>query len=574
MKLTVATLGPLLLPLAVVAGAAMLARPSGESAPKFAQEFKPEPGVLRIALPTNPPNLDPVEMSDTTSDAMVERLGNTLVRFDDKLALIPDLCTALPEVSPDGLSYTFRLKTGVKFHNGREMVAEDVRYSLTRLLEPISKRAWIVDAVDGALEAQAAMKGLQRGAPQAKVRGIETPDSHTVRLRLSHPQPLLPLFLAMNNATVVPREEVEKHGQNFSRNFCGTGPFRLAEWRDNDRLVFERFDGYHGGRFPLRKVIFRVMPEEETRFQSYLAGELDLIEAPFGKVGTLRKSNIKDQVLINPMLDIRYHGINMERDPLGGNPEKRPGGTPLSAEEEARRRKVRQAMNYAVDRKYLCEVILEGRAVPAKGVIPPGMEAFDPSFEGYRYDPERAKRLLAEAGYPGGEGLPVLPYHFNSQAPNPMVAQALQEMLRRVGIRTELKQLDWGAYQNFLDEGKATFFRLAWIADYPDPENFLYVLFHSKNKGSEGNNARYQDPENDARLDAARSCVDAAERLRRWRSAEAAIVEDAPWVFLYHNATALVVKPYVKGLVLTAMDAGPEIQQADLTKVRIEGGGD
>jgi peptide/nickel transport system substrate-binding protein/oligopeptide transport system substrate-binding protein len=310
------------------------------------------------------------------------------------------------------------------------------------------------------------------------------------------------------------------------------------------------------------------MPEEETRFQAYLNGDLDLIEAPFGRVASIKASNIGAQLLVNPMLDIRYHGINMDQRPLGGNP---PGG--ISAEEAARARKVRQAMNFAVDRDYLCQVILEGRAVPAKGVIPPGMEAFNTALEGYRFDPERAKRLLAEAGYPGGEGLPVLPYHFNSQPPNPMVAQALQEMLRRVGVRTELRQMDWGAYQNFIDEGKAKFFRLAWIADYPDPENFLYVLFHSKNAGPEGNNARYRNAENDRRLDDARSSVDPVRRLALWREAETRIVDDAPWVFLYHNATALIVKPYVKGLVLTGMDAGPEMQQADLTRVRIETGG-
>ena len=143
-------------------------------------------------------------------------------------------------------------------------------------------------------------------------------------------------------------------------------------------------------------------------------------------------------------------------------------------------------------------------------------------------------------------------------------------MLIEVGIRTDLQMLDWGAYQNELDQGKATLFRMAWIADYPDPENFLFVLFHSSMKGSQGNNARYQDDANDRRLEEARGCIDDAKRKTLWREAEAAIVEDAPWLFLYHSATALLVKPHVKGLVLTGMDAGSEMGQADLGKVRIE----
>jgi len=528
----------------------------------------PEPGVLRIALPTNPPILDPIEMTDTTSDAVVERLGNTLVRFDPHLVLVPDLAESMPEMSADGLTYTFHLRPGVKFHNGRTMTSEDVRYSLTRLMEPVSKRFMIVAPILGSDEAREAMKSNKRGDPQAPVRGIETPDPLTVRVTLKEPDYLFTLYLAMNNATIVPREEVEARGQRFGRELIGTGPFRLVEWKDNDHLTLERFEDYFGPKPALQRVVFRVMPEEETRFQAYLNGDFDLIEAPFGRVKALRASNIGDQVVVNPMLDIRFHGVNMEKSPLGGNPPKG-----LTEEESVRRRKVREAMNFAIDRKFLCEVILEGRAVPAKGVLPPGMEAFNPELQGYRYDPERARALLAEAGYPGGLGLPVLPYHFNNQPPNPTVAQAVQEMLRQVGIRTELRQIDWGAYLNFVDEGKATFYRLAWIADYPDPENFLLVLFHSKNAGPEGNSARYRDPGNDRRLQRARACLDPAERLRLWRDAEARIVEDAPWVFLYHNATALLVKPYVKGLVLTSMDAGPEIAQADLTRVRIEGGG-
>jgi peptide/nickel transport system substrate-binding protein/oligopeptide transport system substrate-binding protein len=284
------------------------------------------------------------------------------------------------------------------------------------------------------------------------------------------------------------------------------------------------------------------------------------------------------------MLDIRFHGFNMERVlrgpegelvPFGGNPDtSETEPVTLDGDQKRRARLLRQAINFAIDRDYLCNVILEGRAVPAKGVIPPGMEAFDPSLPGYRYDPEKAKALLAEAGYPGGEGLPPIQYNFNYQPPNPVVAQAIQGMLLKFGVRTELRQMDWGAYQTYLDEGKATFFRLAWIADYPDPENFLFVLFHSSNKGQEGNNARYVDPANDRRLEEARGTVDPELRKRRWRAVEAAIVEEAPWVFLYHNATALVVKPYVRDLVLTAMDSGAELQQVDLTKVHIDPAGD
>ncbi len=583
MRLSVGSVGPFLLPVALAAGALWLGWGSGDTGPAvFVQDLRAEPGVLRIGITSNPPNLDPVEMSDTTSDSVVERICNTLVSFDEHLRLVPSLAESIPEVSPDGLVYTFRLRRGVKFQNGRTMEAGDVRYSLQRLAEPISKRFWIVEPVRGATAARDAMARNSRGDPQAPIAGIETPDPLTVRITLEKVQPLFPMFLAMNNASIVAREEVQALGQRFGRQVSGTGPFRLVEWKDNDRLVLERFDGYFEGPAKLRSVVYRVITEEETRFQSYLNGELDVIEAPYGNVRRIRGSNIGDQLRVNPMLDIRYHGFNMERVlrgpggevvPLGGNPESSPGEpVRLTGDQRRRARLLRQAINYAIDREFLCTALLEGRAVPAKGVLPPGMEAYDPGLAGYRYDPARAKALLAEAGYPEGRGLPEIPYNFNFQPPNPTVAQAIQSMLLRVGVRTRLRQMDWGAYQTYLDEGKATFFRLAWIADYPDPENFLYVLFHSKNKGQEGNNARFVDPENDRLLEEARSTVDPVERKARWRRAEAYIVEQAPWAFLYHNATALLIKPYVKGMVLTAMDSGAEIQQVDLTKVTVEAG--
>jgi len=584
LRISVASVGPFLLPVVVAAGAIWLGNGGQATGPVVIQARNiVVPHTLRIAVLANPPNLDPVEATDTTSNALIRRICSTLVGLDDNLALAPDLCESLPEISPDGSTYTFHLRKDVKFQNGRTMTAEDVKYSLQRLAEPWSKRFWIIEPVKGAEVARQTMieRKMDRGQPQTPIEGIEVVDPSTVRITLEAPQPLFPLFIAMSNASIVPREEVERLGQKFGREVVGTGAFRLGEWKDNAYVVLERFDGYFGAPPHLEKIVYSIMPEEDTGYQGYLNGEQDIVQCPTGKVARLRSSNLRDELVINPMLDIRYHGVNMERVlkgddgalvPFGGNPEKGDPPVLLTPEDKERARKIRQAMNWAMDRQFLCEKILEGRAVPAKGVIPPKMDAYDPSLEGYGYDPDRARELLAEAGYPGGEGLPVIPLHFNQQGPNAQIAQALQGMLIEVGIRTELQMLDWGAYQNELDQGHATLFRLAWVADYPDPENFLYVLFHSSMKGSAGNNARYQDAENDRRLEEARGCIDDAKRKALWREAEAAIVEDAPWLFLYHSATALLVKPHVKGLVLTGMDAGSEMGQADLGKVRIEEG--
>ena len=582
MRLSVASVGPFLLPLALAAGAVWLG--ARKPATGFDERLRPLPGTLRVSIPTNPPNLDPVEATDTTSDGILERLAGTLIKYDPKLELVPDLAEAMPDVSEDGRTYTFRLRRGVMFHPwtdlggrshpSREVVAEDVRYSLTRLLEPWSKRAWLLDAVEGMAEARKALSGKRdrHDVSHPAFAGIEAPDPRTVRIRLAERNRYFPYFLAMNNTMVVPREAVAALGLRFGRQPVGTGPFRLVEWRDNHKVVFERFEGYHGKKPSLERVVVYVMPDQETTFQAYLNGDLEVIQAPDGKVRSIRDSNLGPQLTLNPLGDTRFHCINMERPPLGGNTEKADPPVPMTPADKERARKLRQAFNWAIDREFLVREVIEGRGVPLKGVLSPSIRGYDPDLRGYGYDPEKAKGLLAEAGYPGGKGLPVFEYHFNSQSPNPAIAQAIQEMLRRVGIETTLKQMDWGAYQNFVDEGKATFFRMGWIMDYPEAENFLYVLFHSKFLGSDGNYARTQNPEIDALLEKARAAPTLEEEMRLWRAAERGIVDEAPWVFLYSSATALLVKPYVKGVVFTPMDSGPEIQQVDLVEVRVDAG--
>jgi peptide/nickel transport system substrate-binding protein/oligopeptide transport system substrate-binding protein len=454
-----------------------------------------------------------------------------------------------------------------------------------RLLEPWSKRDYFLDGVVGKGEAQKALKAKKdrRDVTMPDMAGIETPDPYTVRIRLEARNRFFSYFLAMNNAMVVPKEAVAALGFRFGRAPVGVGAFRLVEWRDNHKVVFERFDGYYGKRPSLDRVVFYVMPGEEATFQAYLNGDMDVIQAPFGKVESIRKSNIGPELTLNSLGDVRFAGINMERGPLGGNTESAdpagdpakgvPAPVPMTAEDKARARKLRQAFNYAVDKQALCDGILEGRAVPSKGPVPPGMNGYNPALKGYSYDPAKAKALLAEAGYPEGKGLPVFPYHFNSQYPNQEVAEALQRNLADVGVQLELHQMDWGAYQNFVDESKATFFRMAWVLDYPEAENFLYTLFRSELKGSNGNYARLVNPEIDRLLAEARACPNIEDELKGWNRAEEAIVEEAPWIFLYHQATAILVKPYVKGIVFTPMDAGPEIQQVDLNVVTIEAGG-
>lgn len=478
---------------------------------------------LRIAYPTEPRSLDPVEVDDTFSEGVARRIFNCLVRHGPDLAPAPDLAEGWT-VSADGRLVRFALRSGVRFHNGREMTAADAVWSLRRLLaKPIARRL----------------------RPLAAVESVGAPDARTVELRLSGPQPLLLDVLAMMPAAVVPPEEVERVGEDFGRRPVGTGPFRLAGWQRGSRLRLERFPEHFRGAPRLPAVVYRLIAEPSVRFQSYLRGDVDVCDVPLGRLGQVRQWPDHRSW---PELITFYLGISFTREPCRGNLH------------------LRRALNWAVDRRRLCGVILEGRGVPAKGVLPPGMPGYDPDLEGYRFDPAAARRELELAGFPEGRGLAPIQLYFRSEEDSRLMAVELQQQFRRAGIPVELVPTDWGYLRSMTRRSPPPLFRMSWVADYADPENFLFDCFHSSARG-QSNRAHYASAEADRLLEAAAALPHGPARLAAFARAERRIVADAPWVFLYHRTAHLLVRPEVRGLTFTPLDAGQELPQADFAAV-------
>jgi peptide/nickel transport system substrate-binding protein/oligopeptide transport system substrate-binding protein len=195
---------------------------------------------------------------------------------------------------------------------------------------------------------------------------------------------------------------------------------------------------------------------------------------------------------------------------------------------------------------------------PARGILPPALPGARPDVKPLPFDRARAKKLLEAAGFPGGRGLPAIAYNFNTSDANQRIAEVLQAQLKEIGVTLELRRLDWAAHIKVVDDGGAAFFRQGWIADYPDPENFLTVLFHSKNVGAAGNTSRYRNPAVDKLLDEADAMTAGGARDRRYAEAEQAILDDAVWVTLYHYTSRALVKPYVKGLERSPLSSAPE----------------
>lgn len=527
---------PAVLAVGLVLGVAL---PAGGESPRRG-------GTYQFSLgPSDPPSLDPAHVTDTTSHAVVSELFDGLVEFDPQMRVRPAIAERW-EIAADGRTYRFFLRKGVRFQNGREVSAEDFRYSFLRVLDPKTKseRTWILDRLEGATDFL--------GGKTADVQGIRVRDRYTLELRLGERFPPFLALLAYPAAMVVPREAVEQAGADFSTRPVGTGPFRLTEWRRDDRLVLTANPDYFRGRPHLDRIVFRIIPEDLTRLQEFKAGTLHHSDVPAG----LYQSIVADPALrgrlhSQSILGIQAVRLNVEVPPFAGN------------------RKLRQAFNHAVDKEAFARVIMEGRVKPAAGILPPGMPGYSGGLAGYPFDRARAGQLLAEAGFPEGKGLPPLALHYNTSLTNRRLAEFVQAQLAEVGVKVELAALDWPAYLKLVDAGQTQMHRMGWIADYPDPENFLTVLFHSRNIGARGNTSRYRNPEVDALLDRADRTMGEAERVRLYQQAERRIVEDAPWIFLNYYSTDLLVHPAVRNLLeqLSPMDSSPTVSLVQMRLV-------
>jgi oligopeptide transport system substrate-binding protein len=523
-------LGAIVIAVAVLAAASM-----GD-----AQEGRKTGGTLRAVFVTDPPTLDPAEATDLTSAAVIRQVFDALLELDDRLRPVPALATSWT-VSPDQRVYTFRLQSGVRFHNGRELKAADVKYSFERAAK--GKRPWVFEKITGARDAIAGRA--------TEITGIRVIDDLSVEIRLDRPFPPFLYLMAYDAASVVPREDAEKRGASFASHPVGTGAFRFASWRRDDQVVLERFPGHFRGPAPLDRVVFRIIPAEITRFNEYRAGQLDLTDIPTGQCQSVQRDpQLRGDVAIWPTLGTHAVRFNVERPPFSDL-------------------RVRRAIAHAIDPSIIVERLLERCVAPARGILPPALPGYNAEVKRLALDRELSRRLLAEAGYPGGKGLSSLAYHFNTTDTNQRIAELLQAQLKEIGIGLELRRLDWAAHLKLVDQGSAGFFRQAWIADYPDPENFLTVLFHSRNVGAPGNTSRYRNPRVDRLLDEADTLAPGRGRDSRYHEAEQMIIDDAAWVSLYHYASRALIKPYVKGLERSSQSSAPEFL-APLRKVWLD----
>lgn len=530
--------------------------------------LKPRTGgrELRLAMETEPPTLDPISIADTFSDGVACKVYNKLLRTavneKQELEILPDLAESY-SISPDAKIYTFKLRKGVHFHNGREMKANDVVYSLKRLLSPISKRADLMfPFVKGSTEFYESKdpEKLHKDAPNL---GFRAPDEYTVVIELNEPFAPFKHHLCTSSCSVVPQEAAESTTAIFSRTPVGTGPFKFVEWISSQHILLKRNDDYFMGKPKLERIRFMMFKDGMLRLENFMAGNLDAAVIPNGHVLQAEAQVGVENMSISNSLRTNYIGFGMPNGKFTGKADLTPYGT---------NKLVRQALSCAMDREYLCNKVLEKRGIPAYGVLPPGMDGFNKNRPPLKKDLAKARALLAQAGYPEGKGLPPITLIHRGDEDTKNICQAFQNDFEQIGVHVELQPLEWSRFLETVEIEPQPMFYLGWVADYPDPDNFLFVLFNSKQFGSPGNQTWFLNKEVDELTEKARTITDMSERAKLYSRVEDILLDEMPWVPTVHMKNKVLLRKEIKGIRghVTPLDTGVEFPQVEFMNVEIE----
>jgi len=482
-------------------------------------------GEVRVGYVRYNYNLDPAFANNIRDGELAHNFNEGLLRFGYGAKVLPGLADHW-DVSVDGLVYTFRLRADASFHNGRKVTAQDVLFSWHRALSPKLETGgqWFLSAVVGAEEYMAGR------AP--RIEGLKTPDDRSIEIRLKEPLAFFLYMLTNPESAVVPREAVDERNFRMLRPI-GCGPYQVTE-ATTDRVVMERFRDYHERDTPYSdKLVFDFSSPSEFEVVSGLkSGQFHL---------ALSLSNESIEELLSDPYWENYteHTVLLNTQILAIRNDQAPGDS----------KEFRQALNYAVDREGLLSRFPHIRVTPAKGILPPGILGYKPDRKGYYYDPEKARWLLGRAGFAGGVDLKI-PLDL-SRASQHQEFMLVAEMLGQVGVRIEPEPVSHEEFEarRKVSGGRPLFYSTGWYADYPDPDNFLYVVFHKL--GGDPLQFKYHSEPLDDLLDQARRSLDVEERVSLYQRAEDIVVEDAPGIFLYHSWGTVPHRPELMGMKLS-----------------------
>lgn len=478
------------------------------------EEGAEEGGDLVIANSADAVSLDPAGSNDVPSSNVAENIYETLVKQNMDMELEPGLATEWEAVEDN--VWEFKLREDVKFHDGSDFNAEVVKANIERVLDE--------------------EVGSPRQFLYAMVSDIEVVDDYTVRFTTEYPFAPLPAHLAHSGGAMVSldlieedyaaMEDGEEPGSVISENPVGTGFFKFEEWVPGDYIRLVKNDDYWDEPANLDSVTFKVVDEDQTRVAELLTGDSHIIDP----LSPSDVAQVEGEDGVNPArqpsVSLSYIGFNAQKEPFDDP-------------------KVRQAINMAIDKEQIIDGIYDGAGIPAIGPLAPDVFGYDDSVEGLEYNPEKAKELLAEAGYEDGFSTTIWT---NDSRERIDAATNIQAQLEEFNIDVEVEILEWGAYLEQTANGEHEMFVLGWSTVTGDADYGLYALFHSDNFGDPGNRTFTDDPELDDLLDQARQEPEPEKRQELYTEIQELLAENAPMLYIHHQELLLGVSDKVQGL--------------------------
>lgn len=512
-------------------------------------------------------SLYPLNVTEVTSHRITNQIYEGLVGFDQTdLTIVPRIAESW-DVDSLATEFVFHLRKGVYYHDdpcfadgkGREVTANDFKYCFTKLCEADvnNQGFWVFDGkVKGCKEYYAS---TMDGTPLPEgVTGVTVIDDYTLKIELERPFASFLQIMALPFTAAFPKEAVDKYGMDMRSKTVGTGPFYIKAQQDDNNVILARNPNYWGkdeagNQLPyLDGIKVTFIKDRKTELLEFSQGNVDMmfrlplemVEEIVTKEDVLTEAYKNYTLQVMPSLSLQYYGFQ-HKGKLFNNKD------------------LRKAFNFAVDRKKICEYTLKGTGIPGNyGVVPPGMAGYDSEvIRGYSYDPVKAREHLEKAGYPNGEGFPPLVLQINSGGgTNEQVAEAVQKMLKDVlNIEVSITAMPFAQHLENLETGKAEFWRAGWVADYPDPENFLNLYWSAHipatmEEKSYLNSVRYSSPQYDQVFTKALQTVDADERNLLYMQADQIMMDDAAIIPIFYYKEHRLLQPYVKDFPQNSME--------------------
>ncbi|MBI4283632.1 MAG: peptide ABC transporter substrate-binding protein [Chloroflexi bacterium] len=474
----------------------------------------------------DPLTLDPAISGDATSHEYVVQLFSGLVRLDDNLEPTTDIARQW-RLSDDGKTYTFSLQRGVKFQSGREVKAADFSYSWQRAADPATGSQTAATYLGDIVGVNEMLAGKSRS-----IGGVTVIDDYTLQVTIDAPKSYFLSKLTYPTAFVVDRANVTS-GSKWWRHPNGTGPFKLKQWDENKQLVLARNELYYGKPAEIDAVVFHLFGG--VPMDMYEKGEIDITGVSLSYIDrvTDQAGPFYRELVVVPELSFNYIGFNTARPPF----------------DDAN---IRRAFSQAVDKEKLVSLVFRNMVQLADGILPPAMPGFNQDLSGLSYDVNQAKQLIRQSRYGDVSKLPSITITTSGWGGliSPGLEAIIDQWRQNLGVEVKVRQLEPERFLYHLKEEKDEMFDTGWVADYPHPQDFLDVLFHT---GVYNNYGDYTNPEVDALLEQARLELDNKLSLALYQQAEQKLVEDAASLPLWFGRSYLLVKPYIKGYKVSPM---------------------